>query len=100
MWARGCGRCGREQPRRRDARRSDVRGRMATVSVGLSLTLHGVVAWRMAARGTAGTRVERPTIEVETFVTPAPAAADVAPARGNATRANATRANATRAKEA
>ena len=46
---------------------------MATVSIGLSLTLHGVVAWRMAARGTtAATRVERQTIEVETFVRPAP----------------------------
>lgn len=71
---------------------------MATVSVGLSLTLHGVVAWRMAAREAATTKVERPTIEVETFVTPTPtpAAAEVAPARANATRANGTRANGAR----
>ena len=51
-----------------------MRGRVATVSVGVSLTLHGVVVWRIAMQAPAPPRpVERVPIEIETWVAPAPA---------------------------
>ena len=51
-----------------------MRGRVGTVSIGLSLTLHGVIVWWMATRREgAAAIVERRTIEVDTYVTPAPA---------------------------
>lgn len=53
-----------------------MRGRVATVSVGVSLTLHGVVVWRIAMQPPAAPRpVERVAIDFETWVAPAPAPA-------------------------
>lgn len=46
---------------------------MATVSVGVSLTLHGVVVWRIAMQAPTPPRpAERVPIEIETWVAPAP----------------------------